>query len=72
MKKISRADLIGKPLNFECRRAKTTRGEYGKEDNRVFCYGLYKDKMEEIREECLNCKAYVNNAEPLKKECDKQ
>lgn len=68
MKKVTRAELRGKPLNRDCYKANTTTGEYGKEDNRVFCYGLYKDKMEELREECLNCKAYVMNAEPLKKE----
>lgn len=68
MKKISRADLRGKPLNFDCRRARTTRGEYGKKDYRVFCYGLYRERTEEIREECLNCKAYVMNAEHLEKE----
>ena len=68
MKKISRAKLRGKPLNFDCRRARTTQCEYGKKDYRVFCYGLYQDRMEEIREECLNCKAYVMNAEPLGKE----
>ena len=68
MKKVTRADLRGKPLNRDCYRANTTTNEYGKEDNRVFCYGLYKDKMEEIREECFSCNAYVMNAYPLKKE----
>lgn len=71
MKKVTRAELRGKPLNRDCYKANTTTGEYGKEDNRVFCYGLYQDRMEEIREECLNCNAYVNNAQPLKRKTER-
>ncbi len=59
MKKVTRAELRGKPLNRDCYKANTTTNEYGKDDNRVFCFGLYADKTEEIRDECMNCKANV-------------
>ena len=59
MKKITRAELRGKPLNKDCYKANTTTNECGENDNRVFCFGLYKDKMEEIRDECMRCKANV-------------
>lgn len=73
MKKINRAKLRGKPLDSECKRANRTTHEYGLEDNRVFCFGLYTELSDcDIRVECLNCAAYVYNATPLKevlKEC---
>lgn len=69
MKKITRANLRGKPLDKECYRANRTTNEYGKDDNRVFCYGLYAEFSDDvIDEKCLKCKAYVGNAEPLNKE----
>lgn len=64
MKKVTRADLRGKPLNRDCYMANTTKNEFGKNDNRVFCFGLYEVKTEEIRDECMNCKANVIYAEP--------
>lgn len=69
MKRIDRATLRGKPLDEDCKRAKTTTGEYGKEDKRVYCYGLYREcSCCDIREECLDCEAYVYNARPLSEE----
>lgn len=69
MKKITRANLRGKPLDRECYRANRTTNEYGKDDNRVFCFGLYSEFSDtDIDEKCLKCKAYVDNAEPLEKE----
>ena len=68
-KMITRAKLIGHKLDPECHNAKTTSQEYGIHDNRVFCYGLYERQSEtDIREKCMKCKAYVFNAEPLRKE----
>lgn len=53
MKRISRATLRGKPLNEDCKRANRATHEYGKEDNRVYCYGLYTEFSDcDIREEC--------------------
>lgn len=67
MKKITRADLIGHKLDLECHRAKTTTNEYGLDDNRVFCYGLHIGDFTPL-DKCRNCKAFVYNAEPPKKE----
>lgn len=67
MKKITRAELRGKPLDKECYRANRTTNECGKKDNRVFCFGLYAEFSDcDICEKCLNCKAYIGNATPFK------
>ena len=70
MKRVTRAKLRGKPLEPYCKRANTTTGEFGKEDNRVYCYGLYQCNIsgtsDDIAECCRKCKAYVDNATPLK------
>lgn len=70
MNKLTRAKLRGKPLEPYCKSANTTSHECGKEDNRVYCYGLYQNNIsgtsEEIAECCRKCKAYVDNATPLK------
>lgn len=64
---ISRAKLKGKPLDSDCKRANITTHEYGIEDDRVYCYGLYEDMIDwEIRKKCIECGAYVDNATPLK------
>lgn len=63
---INRAKLRGKPLDYDCRKAHTTTHEYGQEDERVFCYGLIDMKTDEHIEKCKSCKAFVENAEPIK------
>jgi hypothetical protein len=65
MKKVTRADLRGKPLDRDCYDAHTTTNEYGKEDNRVYCLGLGDKQTDELLKKCLNCKANVIHAEPL-------
>ena len=67
MKKITRADLLGHPLDNFCREAKTTTHEFGKQDNRVFCFGRYEEMNDMICSQCKKCKAYVYNAKPLVK-----
>lgn len=64
MKRVSRAQLRGKPLDPLCKMAHTTTGEYGVDDKRVFCYGLYDLKNDELLEMCASCKAFVRNEEP--------
>ena len=68
-RKISRAELRGKPLEPECKKANTTTNEYGKDDNRVYCYGLFQNNIHGfgswIADCCRNCKAYVENSTPL-------
>lgn len=64
---VNRAQLRGKPLDKDCKRANTITNEYGTQDDRVFCYGLYEEPTDWlIKKKCLECKAFVNNAEPLK------
>lgn len=65
---ISRAKLRGYKLDEACKQANTTTNEYGLDDNRVFCHGLYNCRTDEIIEKCLHCKAFVYNAKPLVKE----
>ena len=66
MKKITRSDLRGKPLDKDCHSAHRTSGEYGKDDNRIFCFGLADKRNDELLKKCIECKAHVLNAEPLK------
>lgn len=64
MKTINRAQLRGEPLDPMCKRARTSRHEFGPQDNRVFCYGLYDCMAEEMIQSCKDCKALIDNAEP--------
>jgi hypothetical protein len=41
--------------------------EYGEEDNRRYCYGLFDNFKDEVLEKCKICEAYINNAVLLKK-----
>ena len=66
MKRIYRRQLRGRALDTDCIKANTTSNEYGKDDMRVFCYGLYKEMSDcDIQEKCIKCNAYVGNAKPL-------
>jgi len=65
MKKINRSQLRGKKLDKHCIGAKTTTGEYGSEDNRVFCFGLVDLQTDSTAEECKGCKAHVDDVEML-------
>lgn len=64
MKRVSRAQLRGAPLEKDCHMAYTTTNEFGSDDNRVFCYGLYEDMADVTLEMCLSCRAYYENAKP--------
>lgn len=48
-------------------KANTTTHEFGKEDNKVYCYGLYQNNIsgfgEWIADCCRKCKAFVENVE---------
>jgi len=68
MKRITRAQMRGKPLDPLCKKAYTTTNEYGLEDKRVFCCGIWEAMTEEPVEMCRACKAFVQNEEPPKEE----
>ena len=66
-KTINRAKLRGKPLDSDCKKAYITRHEYGLDDPRRFCFGLCDPaKCYDTLPKCVECKAYVGNAEPWK------
>lgn len=62
----NRAKLRGKPLDADCKTAQTTTHEYGPNDDRVFCYGLYDKRYDAPIDKCYGCKAFVENATPLR------
>ena len=70
MKRVTRAQLRGLPLDPLCKKANTTTHEYGQEDNRIFCYGWENCMTDEPEDLCAVCKAFIRNATPL--EGDKQ
>ena len=59
--KTNRAVLRGRQLDEDCKKANTTTHEMGKDDNRVFCHGLYacNGMSDDIDKKCLSCGAYV-------------
>ena len=65
LKTINRAKIRGKRLNPECYKAKISKFEWGSDDNRCFCYGLFDAWGCDLWEECKKCKAHVDNALPL-------
>lgn len=64
-KRLSRVYLTGKPLDEDCKTAHTTTHEFGIHDDRTFCYGLMHSHNHEYYDKCKDCKAFVDNAEPL-------
>ena len=63
---INRAQLRGKPLDKDCYRARRTTNEYGPEDDRVYCFGLYGYYGEDdLLDKCEVCGAHVRYVTPL-------
>lgn len=68
MARFNRAELRGKPLDDDCKRAKLSKHEYGLNDERIYCYGLFApNSIYEIHPKCEECGAYCMNAKPLQK-----
>lgn len=63
MARATRAELRGRRLDSDCYGARTTKHEFGPDDERVFCYGLL-DCDEIYAGECCECGAFVWNALP--------
>lgn len=57
-----RAALRGKPLDDDCKKAKTSKYECGLADKRIFCFGYEHSDTEELIDKCRECKAHVTNA----------
>ena len=68
---VNRAKLRGKPLDEDCKTARTSLHEYGPADNRTFCYGIFDRRTDTPIEKCYGCKAFVENATPLKGQAEK-
>ena len=68
MKTVNRAQLRGEQLKQNCYIAKTVRHEFGRNDNRVFCYGVVDPMTDDLIAQCRDCKALIDYAEPLEEE----
>ncbi len=67
MKRVTRAELRGKPLDRDCMRyAKSDSGQYGNEDKRCFCTGIWNKMFESVEQKCVVCNAWSSNATPIK------
>lgn len=64
MKRKTREQLRGRPLDELCKKAHTAPYEYGPEDNRVFCHGLIDAMTDEPPDQCRICGAFVRNETP--------
>lgn len=49
----------------ECYRARISHREYGPDDYRNFCYGLYDPMYDDYWKECQECGAFCLNAKPI-------
>lgn len=63
---VSRDILRGRPLLDMCKDRPDIlrRNEYGDDDNRIFCGGFVDKSTDSYLDECVNCGAWVYNAEP--------
>ena len=57
--------LRGTPLDKDCKTAHTTTHKYGKDDNRIFCYGIVDLTNDELLEKCKVCNAHIDNSTPI-------
>lgn len=64
--KATRAKLRGSMLMPDCVRARISKHEFGPDDERCFCLGLFREGYN--IDECYACAAFVNNATPPTKE----
>lgn len=62
MKRVSRSQLRGKPLDDDCKKAEISKYESGPADNRCFCYGLIDLSTEVPLDKCMECEAFARNA----------
>ena len=71
MKRVSRATLRGKPLDWDCRKyGRSDPGQYGMNDNRCFCTGILNRMCDDVEQKCRECSAWNANAEPPKEGTD--
>lgn len=69
MKRVSRAQLRGKPLDEDCRRyGRPDPYQYGWFDKRCFCTGIWNNMYDDFEKKCQECSAWGGNAVPPKDE----
>ena len=67
MKRVSRAQLQGKPLDEDCRRyGRPDPYQYGWFDKRCYCTGIWNNMYDDFEQKCRECSAWGGNAEPPK------
>ena len=65
MKRQTRAQLLGKPLDDDCKKyGRSVSRQFGPEDKRCYCTGIWNEMFEEYERKCIVCPAYAGNAEP--------
>lgn len=70
MKCKNRAMMRRQKLDADCYKAHISKYEYGKNDNRNFCYGLVDRMTDEYLHKCKICGAFVQNAKPIESEVE--
>lgn len=65
--KKTRADMRGKPLMEECRKAAIIHDEGGNKEDICFCCGLRDRMFDDFWEECHRCGAFFMNADTVGK-----
>ena len=69
MKRVSRSAIRGKPLDDDCRKyGRPDSGQFGENDKRCFCTGIWDLMRDEYKPKCYECNAFNMNAEPPKEE----
>lgn len=65
MKRQTRAQLRGEPLDDDCKLyGRSVPHQFGPEDKRCYCTGIWNVMYEECERKCIVCPAYADNAEP--------
>ena len=65
MKRVTRAEIRGKPLDDDCKRYGYSKsGQFGPDDKRCFCSGIWNRMTDEFERKCFECNAWDSNAQP--------
>lgn len=66
MKRVTRSQLRGKPLDEDCKKyGRSESGQFGPDDFRCFCSGIWNRMYEDYERKCVTCPAWVSNSTPL-------
>ena len=63
-RKMTRAELRGRPLDGDCYLAGTVSGIREEDDKRIYCRGRANGSNGNVNKKCVNCGAYINNETP--------